>query len=43
MAALPDLLSSGPYTRDEANRMEETGVLTGRYELPEGHLIKKDT
>lgn len=41
MAALPDLLGRGDYTREEVNRMEETGVLTGRYELLEGHLIDK--
>jgi len=41
MAALPDVLGRGDYTREEVNRMEETGELTGRYELLEGHLIDK--
>lgn len=41
MAALPDLLSRGNFTREEVNRLEETGVLTGRYELLEGELIDK--
>jgi Uma2 family endonuclease len=41
MAALPDLLSRGNFTREEVNRLEESGVLTGRYELLEGELIDK--
>jgi Uma2 family endonuclease len=41
MAALPDLLGRGNYTREEVNRMEESGALVGRYELLEGHLIDK--
>ena len=45
MAGLPDLLGTGHYTREEVNRLtrrnEDTGVLTGRYELLEGHLINK--
>ena len=41
MAAVPDLLGRSDYTREEVNRMEETGVLVGKYELLEGHLIDK--
>lgn len=31
----------GDLTREEVNRLEESGVLTGRYELLEGELIDK--
>lgn len=34
-------MTPGRTTRDEANRLESLGLLTGRYELIEGELINK--
>jgi Uma2 family endonuclease len=41
MAAVPNLLGRGDYTREEVNRMEESGLLEGPYELIDGHLVSK--
>jgi Uma2 family endonuclease len=41
MAALPDLLTRGHFTREEVHRMEEQRLLTGRWELIAGELINK--
>jgi Uma2 family endonuclease len=41
MAAVPNLLGRRDYTRDEVNRMEKAGLLTGRYELIDGELVDK--
>ena len=41
MAAVPDLPGRGHFTREQFSRMEDSGVLTGRFELIQGELINK--
>src|SRR5690242_964914 len=41
MAVLPDVTVRRPLTRDDVRRMEDQGLLTGRWELIDGELITK--
>jgi Uma2 family endonuclease len=41
LPAIPETVARKRFTRDEFHRMEECGILEGRYELIEGDLIEK--
>jgi Uma2 family endonuclease len=41
LPAISETLPRKRFTRDELHRMQESGVLAGRYELIEGDLIEK--
>jgi len=41
LQAIPEPVARKRFTRDELRRMEESGILEGRYELIEGDLIEK--
>src|ERR1700683_4857843 len=41
LPVIPETVARKRFTRDEFHRMEESGILEGRYELIEGDPIEK--